>query len=337
MQIGVLVPHSIASVLAFLLALAASAALIASMRRILPVTFLAAGVNERSAHIHPARQIGGLGLVPAAIAAFALVATMADIALGPWLAPGFGMLILWLLGYVDDRRPLGPSIKLAVQIAAAAIVIFAGTPLPAIFPMHSPTWNAVAAFVVLVGFVNMVNFMDGMDLMSVAGTGPAIFFTGLLAFTAGDGPALLAALAICGALAGFGLHNRPPASVFLGDSGSLPLGLLAGYLTLRTSAETSLLITFLPFGYYLGDTMLTVIRRALGRKNLLRAHSEHAYQDAGRAGLSPTSIAARVALTGLASGSAALFAANTDGFVSAIALVAGWATVLALIAHFRRA
>ncbi|MBZ0165076.1 MAG: glycoside hydrolase [Notoacmeibacter sp.] len=268
--------------------------------------------------------------------ALTLALTITDLPTAPWVAPGLGALILWLTGIADDRRGLGAVIKFAIQFAAAGVVV-AGAGLSFPLPAFLPGITAqLAAAVVLVWFVNMVNFMDGTDLITFTGAGTATLFTGLLCLVAtGDAGAWLAALAVFGALAGFAVHNRPPAAVFLGDSGSLPLGLISGILTLKAAAAVSPAIALLPFAYYLADTLTTLIKRALERKNILAAHSEHAYQMAKRSGLSAAAISARVVVCGAATGSAAVVAALTTGLVSWLLVAAGWVVGIALVLHLR--
>lgn len=326
-QVSILVP--IAAALASLL-------LIAGLRFALPPGFLAAAVDHRSNHAHPARQIGGLGAVPAAIAAFAFALWLADLPVHPWLSLGAGVGVLWVTGLADDYRPLGAALKLLAQLAAAAIVVIGvglHVPFLAFLPAPAPQ---IAAAVVLVWFVNMVNFMDGMDLITPGGAGPAVLLASAICLVAaGNGGAWLAGVAISGALAGFAFHNRPPAPVFLGDSGSLPLGLAAGTLALTAAETVSPLIALLPFAVYLADTLTTLARRILEGKNPFLAHSEHAYQVAKRVGMPVLAIVGKVTAVTIATGLAALAAVSTTGAVSWLAILTGWAIGIGLVVHLR--
>lgn len=332
------VPLSFLSLLVLPAAAATSLTLIAALRRALPAGCLSAAVDQRSNHAHPARQIGGLGAVPAAAAVLAAVLWLAGVAPGPWLALGAGAFVLWLAGLADDWRPAGAVAKFTAQFAAAAIVVvWGGLRLP-LFEVLPPVVSGIILAVVLVWFVNMVNFMDGLDLLTASGAGLSVLFAGTLCLLlAGDTGAWLAGLAVFAALAGFAVHNRPPAPVFLGDSGSLPLGLAAGFLALKAAETASPVLALLPFAYYLADTLTTVAKRALERKNVLKAHSEHAYQVARRAGVAGPAIVARIAAVGVVSGAAALVGAVAAPTVSIVVIAAGWLTGLALVLHFRRA
>jgi UDP-N-acetylmuramyl pentapeptide phosphotransferase/UDP-N-acetylglucosamine-1-phosphate transferase len=146
-------------------------------------------------------------------------------------------------------------------------------------------------------FINLTNFMDGVDLMSVAQFVPAL--TTLYWLTAGlVGPAPwigLLCLSTAGALLGFAMLNKPPARLFLGDSGSLPLGLLGATAALVAAAAHGPVVALLPFLYYVADATLTLARRVLASEKFWQAHREHFYQRATRRGLSTWRVIARVA------------------------------------------
>ncbi|PHP64664.1 glycoside hydrolase [Zhengella mangrovi] len=302
--------------------------LLALLRTVLPASFLAAGHNDRSNHVGSPRQIGGLALVPAAMAALAFGG--AD----PRLALPF--VILWLAGLADDYRPLGVALRLGLQLAASGLLIFLAGPdltLPFAVP---PLLIDLAMVLFLVWTINMVNFMDGLDLMTVAGAGIPLAATGAaLVLAHAGGPAGLAALAAAGALAGFAVHNRHPARVFLGDSGSLPLGLVAGWALLDLAARVPA-AALAPFGYYFADTVWTLLQRLVERKNILKSHSEHAYQRAFRGGLPVMAIIARVATATLAGMAATLLAVKAGPPASWVPGIAGLAIGFVLCLSMRR-
>ncbi len=326
------------SIIVVAIAALASLLLIAGLRRFVAENFLSATIDHRSNHTRPARQIGGIAAVPVAAIAFVLALRLVGLPTAPWAPLGIGMFVLWATGAIDDHRGLGAPAKFAVQFAAAAIVVF-GSGLDEPFAAFLPHPVALlAAVIALVWFVNMVNFMDGMDLITAGGAGTATLFAGALGLAAvSDAATWIAAVAIFGALAGFAFHNRPPAPVFLGDSGSLPLGLAAGYLSLRAAETVSLFIAFLPFAYYLIDTITTVAKRAFERKNILAAHSEHAYQVARRAGIPVATVVGKVAGISLFTGCVALLAVVAPRWISVIAVASGWLSACALVVHLRYA
>lgn len=324
------------AIAATLSALVGALALIACLRRVLPDDFLAAGITERSAHRQPARQIGGLGAVPTAFAVAVAVFWLAGLEPGSLVWPAAGMALLFALGFADDLLSLGPGLKLLVQIVAAAIAV-PGLDLSAGWLGALPGPLAfLAATLLLAGFVNLVNFMDGIDLMSLAGAGTGILFLGATLLVCGNPAAGLAGLVLWGAMAGFGWHNRPAARVFLGDSGSLPLGLTAGFLALSAAGTIPLPAAVLPFGYYLVDGVATFVMRLRAGENVTRAHARHAYQHARRKGLPVWRIAGEVAAVSALGGAAALaHAAGFSPLAWTVTLV-GWAAAAGLYLRYRR-
>ena len=107
------------------------------------------------------------------------------------------------------------------------------------------------------------------------------------------------ALALAGALLGFFLYNRPKAQIFLGDSGSLPVGLLVGVCLLECAKQHGPAVALLLPLYFLMDAGLTLSRRLLRRERFWEAHRQHFYQRAYDAGQSNWSILGRVALFNL--------------------------------------
>lgn len=290
--------------------------------------------NERSNHKRPTPQTGGIALVPSWIAAVQL-ASLAGYAVPVFSTPQFtaAVLVLFVAGIIDDRHSLGAVAKLLPQFLAALLAVMAlhdtlqGT--------GTPPWIAAAgAFLMLVVMTNLVNFIDGLDLMAVATVSvPSLFFmlfalTGVIA--TGYAPAG-AALAACFAV--FAFANFPPARLFLGDGGSLPFGLVIGAMVVIVTVEAGFVAGLLLAGYLLIDGIYTLIRRMTRLENIFRAHSSHVYQRAFRGGRTVLQVIGATALFGFVSGAAAL-AAGVGGaatkagavVVSALAwaLIAGW-------------
>lgn len=265
--------------------------------------FAAANPNERSNHKRPTPQIGGLALVPL----FGLVMISFRLAGEP--LPVFSdwsflaaVLILFVTGIIDDRRALGPLPKLAAQFVAAGLAVFALRDALVSVPM-SYAVAALIAFLVLVAISNLANFLDGLDLMAVATIGlPSLFFA-LLAAIGAIGTAFgPAGATLAGLFLAFVFVNRPPAKAFLGDSGSLPFGLVLGAMTVIVACQTGPLTALLLPAYMLCDGLVTIAKRTLKGENILHAHSAHAYQRAFRAGRPVLTVIAATALLGTVSG-----------------------------------
>lgn len=316
---------------------AVTAGLLAILGRSLPAGYLAAAVTPRSNHAGPARQIGGLAAAPAAIAVVA-AATFLGIVDARFASGAVaGATLLAALGFVDDRRDLGSGAKLAGQFAAVLLLLWFVAPdlrvLPATVPLFA---ERILLAVGLVWWVNMTNFMDGLDLMMVAGIGVphAVVALSGAAGLVDAAPALLSA-AIAGALFGFAPFNLPPARIFLGDSGSLALGLLSGAVALLL-ATRSPWAALLPFAFFLADSVSTVVLRSIRGENILAAHSGHAYQVARRAGRPILSIVAEVAAIDVVASALAIAGLRWGTPYDLAAFVAGGGLAAASVIGMRR-
>ena len=263
-------------VLAGLAAAAVTAGLIVVLRPVLVRNALARP-NARSSHKVPTPQGAGIAVVAGwltalMIAGFSLGYFAADLALIV-----AAVMALATVGLVDDLKPLPPVPKLGVQ-AVAALALVMALPLHArALPMIPLIAERAIEVVGLVWFVNLTNFMDGIDGMTVAGVVPPLVGTALLANA--DWP-LVITVALVGALTGFAPFNRHVAKVFLGDVGSLAVGGITGWLLLDLACSGRLAPALILPLYYLADTGLTLARRWCRGERVWQAHREHCYQRA---------------------------------------------------------
>lgn len=287
-------------------ALAAAAVLSFALIRLLHpllVRYALARPNARSSHKVPTPQGGGIAVVAAflIVGLPALAAVASAEALPRVAVLAAAILVLAVLGAVDDIRPLPALPRLLVQIGAVAAVATWADP-GRILPEAVPLWLE-RSLVVLAGtwWVNLTNFMDGIDWITLAEFVPMTAFlavSGVLGIT--DAAAGALAAAFCGALLGFAPANRPVARLFLGDVGSLPIGLLSGWLLLALAASGHLAAALLIPLYYLADATLTLIRRAGRGERIWEAHRSHFYQQATANGLSVLEVDSRILALNLA-------------------------------------
>lgn len=223
--------------------------------------------NARSLHARPVPRIGG-----ASIWAGWLVAVLWISGPKPWLAP---LLVVIAISLWDDRRPLKPAIRFGVHFAAAALWLW----------LAAPEVNFLAATLAIVWMANLYNFMDGSDglagVMTLLGFGAYAAAAGL----AGAEDAVLF-LALAAATVPFLVRNLPPASVFLGDAGAVPLGFLAavfGIAGWNAGWWPSWFppLVFLPF---ITDATLTLVFRLFHGDRVWEPHREHSYQRLVRLG-----------------------------------------------------
>ena len=292
--------------------------------------------NARSGHVAPTPQGAGLVVIPVALlgatgAALASDAVAAGLG-GPAhaLATTGAVLLLMSVGFLDDARPLPVVPRFAAQSAAVLLVLLTLPSAARVLPFLPLPLEKVVLFLGLAWFVNLTNFMDGMDGITATETTAVTLGIVLLA-TLGLAPAALGwpAAALLGATLGFAFHNAPPARVFLGDTGSLPLGLLLGTLLLHlASAGAWGAALILPF-YYLADATVTLLLRLLRRERFWEAHRQHFYQRALRQGWSVKRVLAHVGALNVALGALAIGAATTDGLGGAAFYVCGAAALTA--------
>ena len=273
---------------------------------------------SRSAHRQPVPRIGGLGMAAGVLPAALLWAALCRPASGPALGVTVALIVVFMISAWDDRRGLSVAIRLLVQIAAAALLVAAAG--------WTDTLIAHAgAVLLLVWGGNLYNFMDGADGLAGSMTVVGFGACAALALLAGSGcRALLSALPAAAAV-GFLWHNRPPARLFLGDAGAVPLGMGAVALAFELSyrelvAPALLALVFAPF---VVDASYTLARRALRRAPLWRAHTGHLYQRLLARGWSMRALWAVASLVMLAGAASAVLAHQWP--VLARSMLVAWA------------
>ena len=181
-----------------------------------------------------------------------------------WL--GAAALALGAVGAVDDIRPLPAMLRLVLQTLAVIVVVVASGDTR-ILPQAAPWVEQGLLVIGGVWFVNLVNFMDGIDWITAAEMVPITAFIALLG-AAGLLPLWAAAVgaALCGAMLGFAPFNKPAATLFLGDVGSLPIGLVVGWLLLKLAATGALAAAILLPLYYLADATVTLVAPSCSRR-----------------------------------------------------------------------
>ena len=273
----------------------------------------------RRIHKGATPRLGGLGL------AFGLSTSILVAALGGYfqdwtesprwmltLIPiGLASVIVLGVGVVDDTREMGPRLKLVGQALAVLVLYFGGIRIDSVTLMHytvpldQPSmtlqFGGLTMPIALPGLLvtmlwflacmNIWNLIDGMDGLA---SGVGLLVSGTLALVAiwleNPGVAILAA-ALAGGLAGFLLYNWHPACIFLGDSGSLLIGLLIGVVgvqgSLKEGATISILFPILAMGLPITDTAMAIFRRWVRNLPLSSADRRHVHHLLIGLGLNP--------------------------------------------------
>ncbi|MBI3529720.1 MAG: glycosyltransferase family 4 protein [Betaproteobacteria bacterium] len=221
--------------------------------------------NERSLHRIPVPRTGGIAIITG-IAAAAL-----------WLRASPSLLVpavaLAIASYFDDRHALPAVVRLAMHLAAAGVFLW----------LAAGSFGAASLVVLLFAIAwitNLYNFMDGADGLS-GGMAVIGFGTyGLAAWLGGNGELELLAWSIAAAAAGFLIFNFPPAKIFMGDVGSIPLGFLAGAFGVAGWRQGlwPLWFPLAVFAPFIVDATTTLARRLLRGERIWEAHRQHYYQ-----------------------------------------------------------
>ncbi|WFU19026.1 glycosyltransferase family 4 protein [Bradyrhizobium sp. CB3481] len=326
------------------LAAAVSAALLSGVLtwglRPLLLRIALAKPNARSSHRVPTPQGAGIAVIAATLVAAAAVIAFAGAAEMRIPLAVFGAtLFIAAVGFADDIHSIPIAPRLSLQGAAVAAVILAA-PDNLRLVAACPFWlERGLLFLAGLWFVNLVNFMDGLDLMTVAEIVPVTGALVLLGWL-GELPAstTVAAAALFGAMLGFAPFNKPMARIFLGDVGSLPIGLLVGWCLLQLAWHQQVTAALLLPLYYLADATVTLLRRIARREPFWEGHRSHFYQRATENGFSVSRVVSEVFALNVVLAALAIGAAMTSSATFAVLLfVIGAAATAFLMHRFSRA
>ena len=324
-----------------LAAIVLSATLIVALMPLL-ARYALARPNARSSHIVPTPQGGGIAVVGAVL----LLAIPATLYLPGFDASQTQQLALLLgatatlafVGAIDDIRTIEALPRLLFQFLAVGVVVVLLPEEVRVVPGLPLLLERALAVIAGVWFVNLVNFMDGIDCITVVEVVPVTAALCVLALIGAlPQSGTLIAFALLGATLGFAPFNRPVAKLFLGDVGSLPIGLLVFWLLLQLAGRGYFAAALLLPLYYLADATITLLLRMLRGESIMVAHRRHFYQQAVDRGLSVKTVIARIAavnavlvLLALASG------LLRSRMFDIAAIVAGAALVAVLLANLAR-
>lgn len=254
--------------------------------------WVAAPSQDRHLHASPLPRLGGVAIFISFSLTIAVAAIIAHFS--PHLSSLFSLKTLltilapaslvFLLGVYDDLCGAGPYLKFAVQGLAATMLFMGGLRIlniPVLFGEHQLPWPVGLAFTILwvLAITNAFNLIDGLDGLAA---GSALFST-LVAFVVtlltGYSLVTVMTIALAGAILGFLRYNFNPATIFLGDSGSLFIGFLLSALALAGAQKAptivAVAIPVVSFGLPILETALSIIRRLISGRPVFSADREH--------------------------------------------------------------
>lgn len=250
-----------------LIALIVSGSLVALLLRSRIGTLALDVPNERSLHTTPIPRLGGVGIIGGIAAAWAYAMPVLD----PLLL--IALLLLICVSLLDDVKNVRVPWRLFVHGVSATLAVVA--------LLHNREWWVVATAILATAWmINLYNFMDGAD--GLAGGMAAIGFGayGVVALAGGDVPFAAVNFSIAAAALGFLWFNFPPARVFMGDVGAIPLGFLAAVMHIAGWLRSDWPWWFggVIFSPFIADASLTLAKRLMRGAKIWQAHREHYYQ-----------------------------------------------------------
>jgi UDP-GlcNAc:undecaprenyl-phosphate GlcNAc-1-phosphate transferase len=265
--------------------------------------WLAVPTHDRHLHATPLPRLGGVAIFLSFAICMGLAAAWASRYPNLHSATLFGTMktilvpaaLVFLLGVYDDVRGVGPYVKFTVQAIAASMLYAGGLRIiniPVLFGDRPLPWPVELLFTVIwvLAITNAFNLIDGLDGLAA---GSALFST-MVAFVLAvfHGPALVEVMtiALAGAILGFLRFNFNPATIFLGDSGSLFIGFLLSALALHGAQKAptivAVAIPIVSFGLPILETVLSVIRRLISGRPVFTADREHIHHKLLQHGMS---------------------------------------------------
>lgn len=272
------------------------------------------------AHQHATPLMGGLAVAGALL----LVGVAAGGADGKLLTVLVCGLLLAGVGLVDDRRGVHPGVRILVEAGAGTALWLVGVR----GGIGGPAWIDVSLTILwVVAVVNAFNMVDNHDGVASSLALASALGIAAIAVLAGDFLVGTFALAIVGSSLGFLRHNRPPATIFLGDAGSMLLGFLVAALVLAVDLPTGAIVpraavTLLLVAVPLADLTLVIVARTLGRRPVWVGGTDHTTHRFATHGWTSEQIVTRIFLAQMLCGAVAFVVARGSVLAAATALVA---------------
>ena len=259
-----------------------------------------ASPNFRTLHVSPVPTGGGIVFSAAFVTHLFWFWWIGQLSDDLFLVLGVGGGVAALFGFLDDVRDINASKKLAAQFLLSSWVIFWLDVDSLLYVGWLPTLIVILlTMLFFVWMINAYNFMDGIDGMAISG---AVFISGaitlVLLLTNGSSELTILFMLLLSSSSAFLFFNWPPATIFMGDSGSVFLGYIFGSLILVTimNDDISIWTWLIVFGYFFADTAVTQIMRVILVKKWYLAHRSHAYQNLARITESHLKVTGSVAL-----------------------------------------
>lgn len=328
--------NSISAVLPYLIAFGAAGLTTMSLT---PVVGRLAGrigaidkPEARKVHEEPIPRLGGLGIFAGFLVGLAVFLAFRPEEFGiPLIAVVVGATVIVVVGILDDVKNLPAKYKFLGQLVAALIVIgfgprieFIASPSGGVLNLN-PILSAAVTLFWIVSLVNVINFIDGLDGLAAGVASIAAFTLAIYAGISGHMEGAFIPLALAAAAIGFLRHNFNPASIFMGDSGSMLLGFVLGAVTVsgvtKGIAFVTLLVPLIIVAIPIFDAAFAIIRRLLSGKPITEPDRGHVHHRLLHKGHSQRQTVVRIYLWSVALSAAALALTLAPGSLRNVVIV----------------
>ncbi|MDC0195472.1 glycosyltransferase family 4 protein [Candidatus Thioglobus sp.] len=259
-----------------------------------------ANPNFRSLHEDPIPNGGGIVFSFIFIICVLILMLLGEISEVNFMLFFYGAVVATSFGFLDDLMNISPKKKLIVQILLSGWTLYCiDGGLLFGFEQLPELVSILISMILLVWILNAYNFMDGVDGLAISG---ATFFSGLAAYILylnnGNSELILLLLLLMSCSMSMMFFNWPPATIFMGDAGSIFLGYIFGvfiFLSIKSN-DISIWTWLVILGYFFADTTMTQIMRVFLVKKWYKPHRSHAYQNLARIAKSHSKITISVTL-----------------------------------------
>ncbi|MFN7039079.1 MAG: MraY family glycosyltransferase [Alphaproteobacteria bacterium] len=258
--------------------------------------------NHRSNHTIPVPRGGGIAIIISVLGYYGLTKFLNY----PTIFNNYlitSILILSVISFIDDIKPLNIFHRFAAQFVAVAIALYSLPNDKLLFSAHIPLiFDRLISLFALIWFINLYNFMDGIDGITGAES-LHILVSVLIIFSlfwdARNSRFIGDYLVMIFAISGFLYWNWHPAKIFLGDIGSINLGFILGWILYNIALDKHIITAIIIPAYYIADSGITILKRLLQGKKIWQAHSEHFYQLAVKNGKTHKNVVKRIVVANI--------------------------------------
>jgi len=292
--------------------------------------------DNRRVHKEPVPRLGGLAIYLAFVAT-TLITFLSNRSFfastqGDFIGIFVGATMIVGIGILDDTKQISAKLKLSVQVAAALVAVYFGVRIEFISSIMTKSdnliWlNALSIPITvfwIVGITNTVNLIDGLDGLAAGVATIASISLGVVAYLNGGYTVALLLFILAGSAIGFLPYNFNPASIFMGDTGSLLIGFLLATISIegviKTATTIAVAIPVLALGVPVFDTTFAILRRLVNKRPIMEADKGHLHHRLLEHGLTQKQTVLTLYSISIFLGGSAIFISDTRNSIAYIVI-----------------